>query len=132
MSKDKDIAKIDRPVDPRMIESLFKGLTNTLKKNRYQDASFDQGDKIRECVLSDPDKYINYVVTWNTAADLLTEINSLVKDQKKKYPKDTKDVMNKAVQDCREYVYNLKMIMKVIKRSDKTLADIVPEIKQFS
>jgi MoxR-like ATPase len=132
MLKDKDIAKIDRPVEPKMVEMLVKGLINTLKKNRYQDASFDQGDKIRECVLSDPDKYINYVVTWNTAADLLTEINGLVKDQKKKYPKDTKEVMNKAVQDCREYVYNLKMIMKIIKRNDKTLADIVPEIKQFS
>lgn len=132
MLEDKDLSKLDRPVEPGIVQILVHNLLNTLKNNKYDGVNYDNTADLQKDVQINPDRYINYVTTWNTAAELMGELNSLVKDQKKKYSNDTKQVMNKALKDCHEYVYNLKLIRKIITRTNKALAEMVPEIRPLN
>ena len=132
MLEDKDLSKLDRPVESGIVQILVHNLLNTLKNNKYDGVNYDNTADLQKDVQINPDRYINYVTTWNTAAELMGELNSLVKDQKKKYSNDTKQVMNKALKDCHEYVYNLKLIRKIITRTNKALAEMVPEIRPLN
>lgn len=132
MLEDKDLAKLDRPVEPSIVQILVHNTLNTLKNNKYDGVNYDNTSDLQKDVQINPDRYISYVTTWNTAAELMGELNNLVKDQKKKYSNDTKQVMNKAFKDCHEYVYNLKLIKKIITRTNKALAEMVPEIRPLN
>lgn len=128
MLKDRDLARLDRPLDPTLVKAITKNILNTLKKYRYEVAEFEEINDINKEVSVDPQRYISYVTTWNTAADLINELDSLVKDSAKKYSDSTKETMTDTLRKCKEHIYGLKLVKKAVSRSNLALAEQVPAI----
>lgn len=122
---EKDLANIDRPLDDHVIEVLGERVVATIRANQL---SIDDGDKIKQDLVNNPDKFVKYIALWNNIAGLMRVISNLVNDPNKHYGDEIKNTLETVTLSCKRYQYNLKTIRKTAKRLGSPAFDIMPEI----
>ena len=130
MLADKDLSKIDRPVEPEIIKRLSKTIKNTINSSINYSISPENGD-IATTIMLAPEEYVSRVSVWNTLATMTSTVFNLVSDPKKKYTADIKNLMNQTKSDCRATNTMLKQIRKSLMRKNPSIVSIIPEIQSF-
>ena len=130
MLADKDLSKIDRPVEPEIIKRLSKTIKNTINSSINYSISPENGD-IATTIMLAPEEYVSRVSVWNTLATMTSAVFNLVSDPKKKYTADIKNLMNQTKSDCRATNTMLKQIRKSLMRKNPSIVSIIPEIQSF-
>lgn len=124
---DKDIAKIERPIDPEIIGRLCSSMVKSAKS--LTKIKGGVSDKISDSIPVDT--FSSYVEYWNYIADLMTEITSLVNNPDKGYKDDTKTIINNSHSDLRHCAFKIKAIRKALTVEDKAFEKLVPEIRSL-
>ena len=130
MLADKDLSKIDRPVEPEIIKRLSKTIKNTINSSINYSISPENGN-IATTIMLAPEEYVSRVSVWNTLATMTSAVFNLVSDPKKKYTADIKNLMNQTKSDCRATNTMLKQIRKSLMRKNPSIVSIIPEIQSF-
>lgn len=128
LKSDKNLDNIDRPVDPEVIKEMCKILKTTGANIGKVKLSTAVG-KVSESVSIED--FIGMATLWNTIADCLNNIDSLVTDTKLGYKSETFDAVNKTKEDLKKGIYKLRSTKKLIVSEDPSLGGIIPELKSL-
>lgn len=131
MLGDKDIADIERPLDPIMVEKVCTAMKNTIKKNVLYKFKSESMGEIIETLKKDQEAIIGRFNIWNELVMLFSEVSKLVKNPDKKYSEDAKFLVNDLSGECRKCLNSLKMLKKQADKIDPAISSIYPEIKQL-
>lgn len=129
MLADKDISKIDRPIDPVYVDAISSKISETLKKAGKADKISSLTDIANNLAMS-PETFVGRVNDWNAISRLMSVLYSTVNDSKKKYSQQTKETMANTKQTCREYFSRLKTFRKGFSK-DPAIANMIPAIEMF-
>lgn len=132
LMKDKQVENIDRPIEYDVIKNITNYALNTLKTNSYKNVSTTNVEQeIQNDLKQNPEKFAGFVNTWNSVCRLATTLRTLTNEPSKKYDKDTKEIMNKFIAHCREYSHQLRVIKRIIAKTDKAISEAMPSIASF-
>jgi len=137
MMADKDLSKLDRPIDPEILKLLFKNLEKTLK-NWQSKASKNMvqvnqtTNELGEFELDIDTKFLaGWVNSWNSLADLITEVVSVIKDPKKRYQRDTTKNLEGFVEKLRRHQGAINQSISMKKKYHPELAEMIPTVNQI-
>lgn len=135
---DKQLSKIDRPLDPVYVVSIADKVRGMIKKAVSEDridlnsiSAIASGGSIDiSTPIIDPKVFAGRVNDWNGICTLMDVVYSTVQDQKKHYGQKTKEVMQDTKIKCREYYARLKTLRKSLAK-DTAIAEMIPQFKMF-
>jgi hypothetical protein len=128
LREDKELAKIDRPIDSAVITRLAKNISTTIKKQIEYTVSY--GTNFIDIIIKKPEEYVDRVNVWNNLVGLVSELSAIVTDPKKKYPQDVRSVIDNTKLSCRQCNSYLKMIKKGLLKKDPAMGNTI-DIKSF-
>lgn len=128
LREDKDLAKIDRPIDSAVITRLAKNISTTIKKQIEYTVS--SGTNFIDIIIEKPEEYVDRVNVWNNLVGLVSELNAIVTDPKKKYSQEVRSVIDNTKLSCRQCNSYLKMIKKGLLKKDPAMGNTI-DIKSF-
>lgn len=129
LKSDKEVENIERPIDPDTLESLCKVIKKSgsnAAKVKYSNTS----EKLTNTVSAE--QFMGYVCYWNTVADLITSISSLINDSSRGYKDQTVKTLKSTQEDLKNSIFKLRAMRRILLNEDPALGDVVPEIKSFS
>lgn len=127
LKADKELENIERPIDPELVEKLC-----TIAKNSggsLTKIKIVSGEKLTNLVSAEA--FMGHVSYWNTIADLMTSIETLVGDAKTNYKSNTMAVVRDAQDNLRNIGFKLRSVRKILINEDPALGSLVPNIKSF-
>ena len=68
---------------------------------------------------------------WNTIAELVTTIQSLVGDNSRGYKDKTSQMMNDTRDELKNVAFKLRSLRKIMLNEDPALVSVIPEVKSF-
>lgn len=127
LKSDKELAQIERPIDPDMLETICKTVVKSSKS--IIKIKVSTADKIMDKMTSE--QFMGNVHHWNTIADTITTIQSLVSDNSRGYKDKTSQMMNDTRDELKNVAFKLRSLRKIMLNEDPALVSVIPEVKSF-
>lgn len=124
LKSDVELKDIDRPIDSEIIEKLCGIIVYNSKDTTK--IKITSSDKLTDKVS--PEALAGYVTRWNSLADLLKNIGTLVQDSGRNYKDSTKATINKTIEDIKKDSFKLKSLFRLISVEAPAAVSIIPEL----
>lgn len=127
LKADKELSQIERPIDPDTLEAICKTMVKSSKS--IIKIKVSTTDKIMNKMT--PEQFMGNVHHWNTIAELVTTIQSLVGDNSRGYKDKTSQMMNDTRDELKNVAFKLRSLRKIMLNEDPALTSVIPEVKSF-
>ena len=134
--RDKDIEKIERPINPETIKPLLNCIIktgNTLIDKFEPKVKIGEDDGTSRDIFKEfditPELFSAKIVTWNRIKDVVKSIQTLVEEPNRAYEVDIKKNLNESMTKLRQIEYKLKMFRKYAVNFSPAVSKLIPDIK---
>lgn len=124
MLNDKDVAGIERPLEPQSIQPLVQGVQSYMAE--ISKMGVDSGQNIEDYVTVE--QLASVISQWNSCAVLLSQLKILIKDSKYGYTDAVKTKFTEAIDKIRKYSYTISIINRFIKKNKPESQSLIPEL----
>lgn len=122
---DKEIAKIERPIDSVLINQILESLVQTSKDECGAKYKIVAGTPV------EVDELTKWVVSWNAIAKTVVSIISLTTDTSRNYKEDVASKVKSCVVEYNKALNRLRAIKRSLIDENPSVADLVPEINSI-
>lgn len=124
MLNDKDVAGIERPLEPQSLQPLVQGVQSYMAD--ISKMGVDSGQNIEDYVTVE--QLAGVISQWNSCAVLLGQLKILIKDAKYGYTDAIKTKFNESVDKIRKYSYTISIINRYMKKNKPESQSLIPEL----
>jgi MoxR-like ATPase len=129
LKRDKGLDKIERPVDPDILTSVFEILKDT-GRSVFPDKRVSSTEKISDTIPAE--KVSSYVVNWNSIVDLIVNIESVIKDPKYGYNEAINQKFAAVTKSLRSIGFKLRSLrILVVQEVGEGAESLIPDLKSI-
>jgi hypothetical protein len=127
LKKDKELESIERPINTDVLKIMFGILKNT-----GRDIFPDRVSGTENITASiPPEKMSSYVTLWNYVADLIENIESVLKEPRFGYGEEIKTEFGATTKDLRSINWKLRTLRRLVANEIGGADSLIPEMKSI-
>lgn len=127
LKKDKELESIERPINTDVLKIMFGILKNT-----GRDIFPDRVSGTENITASiPPEKMSSYVTLWNYVADLIENIESVLKEPRFGYGEEIKTEFSATTQNLRSINWKLRTLRRLVANEIGGADNLIPELKSI-
>jgi hypothetical protein len=124
LKSDLELKSVDRPLDPELIDKLCTAIVT----NSRASASIRLTVSEKLSGKISPEDLAGYVVKWNSLADLLETIGTLVSDPQRNYKDPSKTTVQKTIDEMKKDSFKLSSLKKIMSKEVPAAESIIPDL----